>query len=256
MNIDQETIEILARCTTSPCVVVLPPGQLDRKLCEKVNKVLVAAGGKWNKRTKAHEFAEDATDVIEQAVLTGAIRQEKQELGIFYTPPELARRAAGMLWINSCGLTLLEPSAGMGALAEAARDAAGEWAFDPTITCMDVKAEHVIACSRLGFKSLQADFLKEDPAAFPLFDGVIMNPPFAKGADALHVLHAMSFLKPGGRLVAIMSAAITFRTTGSYPALRQLLQHYGSIEVLPAGSFKESGTGVNTALVTFDKPAS
>jgi hypothetical protein len=28
----------------------------------------------------------------------------------------------------------------------------------------------------------------------------------------------------------------------------------GSIEPLPAKSFKESGTGVNTALVVYDKP--
>lgn len=254
MNIDQETIEILSRAQILHNQLFLQEPQLARPVYEKVAKVLDAAGGKWMRKSKCHVFDVDPTEIIEQAILTGTIRREKQELGIFYTPAALARRAAGMLRLHHSGITVLEPSAGMGALAKATSDAAGEddescsWA---DITCMDIKHEHVVECHRLGFTSLQADFLKEDPMTFPAFDRIIMNPPFAKQSDALHVLHAMNFLAPGGRLVAIMSAAITFRETGLYPQLRLMAT---SIEPLPAGSFKESGTDVNAALVTFDKP--
>lgn len=262
MKIDQETLAVLDRCTTSPCVVVLPEGQLPREMYVKVDKILRAAGGKWNKRTKAHEFTEDATSVIEQALLTGEIGNPKQELGVFYTPPELARKAAQALRLDHTGITVLEPSAGMGALAIAAREA-GE--ADPescsfaNITCLDILPKHVVALRGLRFHAQCADFLDEDPADWEPFDRIIMNPPFAKQADAQHFLHALRFLKPGGRIVAIMSAAVTFRETVGYHKIRQLIADGGmgcQIIPLPPGSFKESGTMVNTALVIYDKPKS
>lgn len=117
MKIDQETLAVLDRCTTAPCVVVLPEGQLPRELYAKVDKVLRAAGGKWDRRTKSHVFQEDATSVIEQALLTGEVGNPKQELGIFYTPRDLAVKAARLLDLRWSGITVLEPSAGMGALA-------------------------------------------------------------------------------------------------------------------------------------------
>ncbi len=257
MKIDQETIAILDACTTAPRVVVLPPGQLPRALYDKVDKVLRAAGGKWNRKTKAHEFTDDATDIIEQAILTGEVGNPKQELGVFYTPAQIARKAAGMLRLDRTGLTLLEPSAGMGALAIAARDAAtldigtGS-ALD--ITCLDILPKHVVALKALGFEcSAVADFLKERCGALEQYDRILMNPPFARQDDARHFLHALGFLKPGGRIVAIMSPAVTFRDTELYREMRALpggLQ----IEHLPAGSFKESGTMVNTVIVVYDKP--
>lgn len=254
MKIDQETLAVLDRCTTSPCVVVLPDGQLSRELYVKVDKVLRAAGGKWNKRTKAHEFTEDATSVIEQALLTGEIGNPKQELGVFYTPPALARKAAQALRLDRTGLSVLEPSAGMGALAVAARgEAAG--VGEPEVMCLDILDKHVTALHRLGFKAIQGDFLREDPQLFGQYDRIIMNPPFAKQDDARHFLHAIRFLKPGGRIVAIMSIAVTFRDTAAYRMIREFIkQDGGSIEPLPPGSFKESGTMVNTALVIYDKP--
>lgn len=260
MKIDQETLVVLDRCTTSPCVVVLPPGQLERDLYVKVDKVLRAAGGKWNKRTKAHEFTEDATSVIEQALLTGEIGNPKQELGVFYTPPALARKAAQALRLDRSHLSVLEPEAGMGALALAADEADPSERFVGArlnITCLDILPKHVVALRALGFHAECADFLEEEPEQYPMFDRIIMNPPFAKQEDARHFLHALRFLKPGGRIVAIMSIAVTFRETKGYREIRQLVAVGGmgcQIIPLPPGSFKESSTMVNTALVIYDKP--
>lgn len=251
MKIDQETLAVLDRCTTSPCVVVLPEGKLPRELYVKVDKVLKAAGGKWNRSTKAHVFTEDATDVIEQALLTGQIGNPKQELGVFYTPVALARKAAQALRVGQAGLCLLEPSAGMGALAKAAREAGIS-----DITCLDILPKHVEACKNLGFYVATGDFMQWGVPS-PVYDRILMNPPFAKQADAQHFLRALRWLKPGGRIVAIMSAAVTFRETVYYRQIRGMVANGGmgcQIVPLPADSFKESGTGVNTALVIYDKP--
>ena len=68
-----------------------------------------------------------------------------------------------------------------------------------------------------------------------------------------HVLHAARFLSPGGRLVSVMSAGVTFRTSAKHAAFRDFVAaHNGAIEPLPEGAFKPSGTSVNTVIVTLE----
>jgi tRNA A58 N-methylase Trm61 len=86
-----------------------------------------------------------------------------------------------------------------------------------------------------------------------LFDRIVMNPPFADQQDIRHVNHALGFLKPGGRLVAIMAAGITFREDRLAREFRAVLEERGrSIEELPEDAFKASGTGVRAVLVTIE----
>jgi 16S rRNA G1207 methylase RsmC len=78
-----------------------------------------------------------------------------------------------------------------------------------------------------------------------------MNPPFQRQQDILHVNHAMRFLKAGGRLVSVMSSSVAFRTNRLTVAFRETLNaHHGTIEALPENAFAESGTNVNTVIVT------
>src|SRR3546814_3629081 len=60
----------------------------------------------------------------------------------------------------------------------------------------------------------------------PVFsvDAVVMNPPFEKGQDVAHVLHAWRSLKTGGTLVAIMGAGVTFRQGKPYAPFRDWLR--------------------------------
>lgn len=246
-QIDTDTLSVLEGLSftgTSATIV----RKLDRTLYTKVNKVLEAAGGKWSRKAKAHVFTEDPQELIEQIVLTGEYRREKQELGVFYTPAELAQDVAGRAGILP-DQRWLEPSAGMGALAMAAAS------LGAAVTCMDILPKHVEACRKLGFEAHTADFLQVEPRDFvfgdvPPFDGVIMNPPFAKMADAQHFLQARRFVRKGGKVVSVMSSALTFRDTAAYRMIREFVKlDGGTIESLPAGSFKESGTMVNTCLV-------
>lgn len=71
-------------------------------------------------------------------------------------------------------------------------------------------------------------------------------------ADAIHILHAARFVRAGGPVVSIASNGVTFRSMGPGPVLRAFLaSHGGTVENLPAGSFLESGTGVQTCVVAF-----
>lgn len=238
-QIAEDVLKVLDAATIEGALLTLN-GSLDRKLYVETNKVLEAAGGKWNKKFKAHVFDGDAIDAIEPIILTGAYRVTKQDFGQFDTPDLLAKMVVGLAGVED-GMSVLEPSAGVGNIANAI-DAAGA---DVTAVEIDEKR-----AAKLGNYAVHiTDFLDLTP--YQSFDRVVMNPPFAKQDDIRHVLHAHKFLRGGGKLVAIMSASVMFRDNKLTSDFRDFVSaHGGTIDRLPEGSFKESGTGVNTCVVT------
>ena len=73
-----------------------------------------------------------------------------------------------------------------------------------------------------------------------------MNPPFSRDQDCRHVCHAFNFLKPGGKLVAIVgSYAVSGRGSADRDALRALVSRHGRVvEDLPAGTFDNNARSV------------
>lgn len=247
-QISQDVLQVLDAATIDGALLTLN-GTLDRKLYVETNKVIEAAGGKWNKKAKAHVFDGDASEFIEPIILTGEYRLTKQDFGQFDTPADLAHDVVALADIEP-GMAVLEPSAGLGRLAITAERAGGK------VTCyeLDEKRAAALGNHALGrylFTVHVCDFLSVAPEQ--RFHRVVMNPPFAKQDDIRHVLHAFKFLRSGGRLVAIMSAGVLFRTNKATVDFREFVSaHRGSITALPEGSFKESGTSVNTCIVVME----
>ena len=242
-RIDEETLAILSRVTVEGKNIFLTCGQLDRKQYKAVNDVLENMGNRWNKKGKCHIFPEDPTDKLEQVLLSGEIIQPKK-YGYFPTPPDLAKKLIDLAEIEP-DMTVLEPSAGQGGIADLIPATCH-------IDCIEFLPENVKVLERKGYKTMCADFLTIEPSG--LYDRVIMNPPFEKQADIDHVLHAWKCLKTGGKLASIMSSSVTFRENKKTVEFRELVEDHGYIERLPDGSFKESGTMVNTCIVVMDKP--
>lgn len=243
-KIDEATLAILSRVTVDGNTIFLTCGQLDRKQYQAVNDVLVNMGGKWNRKAKGHVFTESPTDKLEQVLLSGEIVPPKK-YGYFPTPAKLAKHVVFMADIGP-DMRVLEPSAGQGAIAEHVPAGC-------SLHCVELLDDNVAALAKRGFSiKHHGDFLSLAPVAE--FDRVVMNPPFDKQSDIDHVTHAWKFLKPGGRLVSIMASSVLFRDNRKTVEFRGLAEKHGTIERLPEGSFKESGTGVNTVLVVMDKP--
>lgn len=234
--------DILRRSTVNGNLLILP-GQLDRKAYEAVNKVIVNAGGKWNRAKKGHVFAGDPMAKLGVALDTGVSVDEKQLYQAFFTPPEVADYVAATADVfQRC---VLEPSAGDGALVRACLEQGCE--------CVHAVEIHPDHAERIGERTaLQitvADFFQLHPQA--IYERVVMNPPFTKGQDRRHVEHALKFVKPGGRLVSIVPAS-SFWLDGP-PAF--VGKHEYDVELLPEGAFKASGTGVRTAMITVEVAA-
>lgn len=231
--------------------------QLDRDKYMAVDKVFRALGGKWNKKAKAHLFDKDVRPELfgaaEAAAVVEKVIDKKVLWQQFYTPEAVAKKIVAMAEIKP-NMIVLEPSAGQGALAIPAREAGGN------VVCLEIDPENVAILKGLGFAENNVDFLSTEPpgsvaVTFVGYDRVILNPPFTKSQDVDHVLHALKFLKPGGRLVAIMSAGVKFREAKKYKDFRAMLESCESwvIDDLPEYSFEESGTKANTVVVVIDK---
>lgn len=246
MRVDGSAMAVLERCKVDGCKLFLPPEKLDRKLYESVNKVLDAMGGKWNRSAKAHVFAEDPSDLLEQVLDTGEITSLKKELQYFPTPDAVVGVMLARLgWEKGEIKRVLEPSAGEGAIAGRLKKAGME---------VDVCELHEPFRKKLaeeGFKVLQEkDFLRL--VVDKRYDAVVANPPFSKQQDVDHVSKMLDAVKPGGALVSVMSAGITFRQNAKTKALKEKLDEEclsWRIEELPEGSFKGSGTAVNAVIL-------
>lgn len=189
--------------------------------------------------TQIHEAPErtkfdDLKDSLKEGVQTVSAPQ------LFPTPPDIAEKIVEMAEIEP-GHDVLEPSAGTGALLDAVRRAG----FGLVQTAVEINYN---LCERLKLKDYddvrQGDFLEQN-GNLGTFDRIVMNPPFENGVDIKHIKHALTFLRPGGRLVALCANG-----PRQERELQPLADHW---EVLPAGSFKNQGTGVNVALMVIRK---
>lgn len=243
MRIDNDVLAVLSVAETSGNALTLI-GQLDRKMYERTNKVLEAAGGKWNRKAKAHIFDVEAASRLDQIILSGEVEVPKDEFNYFPTPPDVVSRLLELAKLEP-GMSVLEPSAGQAAIASACLKAGC------IVDCVELMEQNFKVLENMSsFNSVKkADFLTEQPVSY--YDRIVMNPPFAKQADIRHVLHALNFLKPNGLLVSAMSAGVAFRDNKLTTDFRDLIrQRGGDIESLPEGAFKESGTMVRSVIVT------
>lgn len=133
------------------------------------------------------------------------------------------------------GKKALEPSCGDGRIMDALRAAGAD------VLGIEVDAGRAAVARAKGHAVMLKNFLETIPTGD--FDLVVMNPPFYGKHYAKHVIHALKFLKSGGKLVAILPA------TARYD--HGLLD--GNWRDLPVGSFTESGTNINTSVLSIIK---
>lgn len=159
-------------------------------------KVLESIGGTPVGRVRwAFDF--DPIGIVQEIVASGCL-PDKQSHQFYPTPARLARVAIELAQICD-GHACLEPSAGMGGLAE----------FMPKdrTACVELSKLHCDVLAAKGHTVEQADFIDWAGTTYSRFDRVVMNPPFSDGRWQAHTLAAAGLVKPDGRLVAILPAS-------------------------------------------------
>lgn len=184
--------------------------------------------------------------------------------GFFPTPAKLADQVAALACINP-GNLVLEPSAGLGNLADAAKRAQPHC----IVHCIEIMHKLAEVLQLKGHAYIGSDFMSDDwyikhptaatpRAAVGRYDRIIMNPPFENGQDGEHVIRAFSFLKAGGILVAVISPGPLCRQDTKAQNFRHFVGVHGA-QVLPVPSGMFTGaeafkqTGVETRIVVMRK---
>jgi hypothetical protein len=136
---------------------------------------------------------------------------------------------------------VLEPSAGTGRILDALTHVSEVVAVE-----IHVKLQaHLYRCyPTVHLKA--GDFLTKTAAEIGLFDRVIMNPPFERGEDVRHILHARALLHPGGKLTALCYDGVAQH--------RHLMPIAESWTPLHDGSFRCEGTNAGVILLTIMGP--
>ena len=170
----------------------------DKAARAEAEKVLLSLGGvKMNISAFTwFEFDYDPTTALEDIQLTGALPEQKTHQ--FYpTTGKLAAQLLDEADIRE-GETCLEPSAGMGGLADLMPKA--------QTTCVEVSPLHCRVLEAKGHNVIETDFLAWAQTTPQRFDVVVMNPPFSEGRAVAHLNAAAALVKAGGRLAAILPA--------------------------------------------------
>lgn len=176
--------------------------------------------------------------------------------GFFPTPRAVVEKMLDAAEIES-GMMILEPSAGIGSIADVIR----EQCPDADTTCIEINSRlREVLAAKGHSMAARSDFLDAwGSKGYGFYDRVIMNPPFENGQDAEHVTYAFRMLNPGGRLVAIMSEGVFYRSDRKSVEFREFLDSIGGTsEKLEPGAFTGASafrqTGVACRLVVIDKP--
>lgn len=192
-----EVIGGLRKTHESPMVFELPYGIDNKQALAEALLVLSALGGCQRQDEKRIiNFDYPAQDVLDEVVASGCIPDTKAHQ-FYATPASIAAVAVEMANIGETDY-VLEPSAGNGALADFLPNARTQCVEISPLRCEILKAK--------GYNVEQADFIEWAKTA-PLFDRIVMNPPYSEGRWNNHLAAAAGLLKNGGILVAVLPAS-------------------------------------------------
>lgn len=227
------------------------PWQLERKVEQvgRLERMGITTGEHLRAAIRELDAIEQSVEKIKQDPLKAKERElvGKKIPGFFPTPDAVVQRLLDEAGIEP-GMRVLEPSAGKGDIADAIKEAAP----DAELDVVEYNSTLRGLLEAKGYSVAGQDFLEHSGS----YDRIVMNPPFEKNADIEHVRHAYSMLKPGGRLVAVMSGSAGFRQDKVNREFKEWINELGGVmEPLPEGSFKSSfrPTGVNTQMVVLEK---
>lgn len=160
-----------------------------------------------------------------------------KNLAYYPTPPAVIDQVLAQLSLSGSP-AILEPSCGCGRIMEAIRNT------NPAarITGVEYDKGRTQQAREKGFRVYNANFL--ETSGDPVFDFVIMNPPFNGRHWRKHLNHARKFLKPGGIVACILPASAFYDGHLADLGLKPP-QAFGWYD-LPTASFSESGTNVPT----------
>jgi hypothetical protein len=222
-------------------------------------------GGHWNEVSKSFVFMNEITtmkiiEAIEKFNKNIKPNDEyltKEKWQAYFTPSELAKRMHELAKINEMDI-VLDPSAGTGNLVDDLTIPKGNiFLIEPNKEfCQELRKKGYINIIEATFEeAIEKNLLPKN------ITKIIMNPPFSKQTDLIHIAMAYDIISPNGIVISITGKNSLFEKepNGNISIFlnnfNRVCNDAEKIEIvpLPEGSFKESGTICDTCLVFLEK---
>lgn len=240
--------EILMHCTLENNIMKLPQVQFNKKSYAEAKKWIEEAGGSWQGgKVQGFTFPFNA-DRVFSILHEGKRCNLQQDFQYFATPPEVADWLVMLAGGVHEDEKVLEPSAGTGAII----DAIHRSCKDLVVDCFELMPENKeLLSKKSNINILGDDFTTYD---LGLYDKIIANPPFSKNQDIRHVRRMYEHLNNGGTVAAIMSCHWKIASEKECADFREWLKDvHAKVCDIEEGSFKQSGTGIETTAVIIQK---
>jgi hypothetical protein len=178
--------------------------------------------------------------------------------GFFPTPKHLIDKMMDYANIfQRRGMKVLEPSAGIGHIADEVKACN----YDHEIHAVEIRPALCNILELKGYETIACDdilnshrFIEDQK-----YDRIIMNPPFEKNQDIIHIKHCFdNLLADNGILVSVASIGVMHNSNRNiFTEFQEFVLENGCFDANDEGSFKGVGTfnstGVGTCLVILNK---
>lgn len=202
-----------------------------KETVNKIKEIIQLTGGKVINDYVTYSY--DPRDVLIEIHMQGYI-PDRQSHQFYPTEDSLAELCSTMIGRCERWDTVLEPSAGSGALLEHLNIASKS-----KITCLDISKTHCSVLKEKGFNVECMDFMKYSENN--KFSKIIMNPPFTKNQAKNHVEKALNHLTEEGKLVAIIPSSLKDKIVVSN-------EFYSSYSETIEDAFLDSNTKVSVVI--------
>ena len=148
------------------------------------------------------------------------------------------------------GMRILEPSGGKGNILDKLYQKFGDSVILETV---ELNPTNRMILKLKGYKLIGSDFLELEPT--PVYDRILMNPPFTDFNDIAHVRHAVKFLNSFGQVYSIVTKKALGKSTPEQIAFRNDVQEFGKLVVLDKDVMEraERAATVEIMLIMLDK---
>lgn len=180
--------------------------ELQRKDFTRLKALLLRLGAQWDTKQSEFIFTRHAPSLVQRIIDLGSSNVNKFHL--YPSTPKVfdfMKEFTPICYLGASGqrkLRVLEPSIGLCYLATALKDFLLQEGRDCILDGYDIDPLNVELSLQKGFNVQERDFLTVEPE--PIYDLVLMNPPFDGSAFVDHVRHASRFLTPTGVLVSVI----------------------------------------------------
>lgn len=242
MNENLKSVLLLSKIVDNK--LYLPDIQLDRKDYLALSKELTALGGAWKGgKISAFVFNFDPQLILDR-LLSDNNTNIKKSTQFFPTPNKIVKQMFELVSINKDD-TILEPSAGQGAIIEELLKLNN----NPIAFCETEEININILKEKFGntIKQIGTNFLDVENC---FFNKIIANPPFSKHQDITHIKHMFSLLDLNGSLVSLSGTSWKHNSDKKSVDFRNWLKTKDHQVIdISAGEFSSSGTQIATCII-------